>query len=228
MSGRLVLLWYHARLGLSWAALVPPLALAGTLAILSLTGASNGQRSYYLAVLLEVVLPLLAALLAAPLLMAERERNTLSWLATRTPLHAVVALRLALLALYLLACCALAMLAARLLWHGPWLWEALPRAAAPALAFATLALLTAHWGRGTVHGYVPTVALWLGVLMVGGLLPHHAPWPLLNPFAWTFAPIDGASPTVVAHSKLLYAAVGLALLLPQWVLLRPERLLRQT
>ena len=158
MSARLHLLWYHGRLGLSWAALVPPLALAGAVSVLSLTGASNGQRSYYLAVLLEVVLPLLAALLATPLLMAERDHDTLSWLATRTPLPGVVVVRLALLALYLLACCALALLAARLLWHGPWLWEALPRAAAPALAFATLALLTAHWGRGTVHGYVPAIA----------------------------------------------------------------------
>jgi hypothetical protein len=64
--------------------------------------------------------------------------------------------------------------------------------------------------------------------MVGGLLPHQEPWPLLNPFACTFASLDGASPAVVAHSKLLYAALGLALLLPQWMLLRPERLLRQT
>ena len=101
MSGRVVLLWYHARLGISWAGLVPPLALAGAVAVLSLTGASNGQRSHDLAVLLEVVLPLLAALLAAPLLMAERERNTLSWLATRTPLLGVVVVRLALLAPYL-------------------------------------------------------------------------------------------------------------------------------
>src|SRR2546421_4717518 len=208
MSARLHLVWYHARLGLSWAGLVPPLALAAALAVLSLTGAANGQRSHDLAVLLEVVLPLLAAPLAGPLLMAERERNTLSWLATRTALLGVVVVRLVLLALYLLACCALALLTARLLWHGPWLWEALPRAAAPALAFATLALLTAHCGRGTVHGYVPAVALWLGVLMVGGLLPHQEPWPLLNPFAWTFAPIDGASPPVVAHSKLLYAGIG--------------------
>src|SRR5436305_15088686 len=86
MSAHLHLLWYHARLGLSWASLVPPLALAGAVSVLSLTGASNGQRSYYLAVLLEVVLPLLAALLATPLLMAERDHDTLSWLATRAPL----------------------------------------------------------------------------------------------------------------------------------------------
>lgn len=225
MSARLALLWYHARLGLSWAGLAPPLAVAGALA--SLSGAwPLSQRTLYLGIALEVGLPLLAALLAAPLLMAERERDTLVWLASRVPLPAVVALRLALLALYLLACSALCLLAARLLWHTHGMWQMLPRAAAPSLTFAALALLAAHWGRGSIPGYVLTVALWLGVLMFGMFLPHDGPWPLLNPFAWTFAPLYGAAPQVVAQSKLLYVALGLALLLPQWALLRrPERLL---
>lgn len=228
MSARLMLLWYHARLGLSWAGLMPPLALAALLAGLSGTWPLN-QRVLDLGMALEVGLPLAAALLAAPLLaapllMAERERDTLCWLAVRVPLCGVVALRLALLALYLLACGALSLLAAHLLWPAPWLWEAVPYAVAPALAFAALALLAAHWGRGTAHGYVLTVALWIGVLMVAGLLPHHEPWLTLNPFAWS----AGYGTDVVAHSMILYAAVGLLLLLPQRALLRPERLLRQT
>jgi len=82
MSARLLLLWYHARLGLSWAALAPPLALAALLVGLSGTWPLS-QRVRDLGMALEVGLPLVAALLAAPLLMAERERETLCWLAAR-------------------------------------------------------------------------------------------------------------------------------------------------
>lgn len=220
MSARLMLLWYHARLSLSWAGLVPPLFFAVALAFLAAVR-PLGMRYLNLAIVLEVGLPLLAALLAAPLLLAERERDTLIWLAVRRPLLSALAVRLALLALYLPACAALTLLAARLLWEGPWTWEALPHAA-PALAFATLALLAASWGRGAVPGYLVAVALWIGALTLGPVLPHYEPWLSLTPFAQTF----GMSPTVIARSKLVYAVVGLALLAPQWPLLRrPERLL---
>ncbi len=223
MSARLWLLWYHARLSLSWAALTPPLALAATLAYLALF-MQVPDRGYNLARALEGGLPLVAALLATPLLLVEGERGTLCWLAARASLARVVALRLALLALYLLALCALALLAAHRLWGGPSPWESLPHAAAPALAFAALALCIAHWGRTPVHGYLPAVALWAGVLMFGALLPHREPWLTLNPFAWS----NGYSPEVVARGKWLDLVIGLALLLAQWPLLRPERLLRQT
>jgi hypothetical protein len=222
MNARFALLWYHARLGLSWAGLVPPLFLAGALAFLAQVQPVS-ERFLNLATVLEVGLPLLAALLAAPLLLAERDGDTLCWLAVRRPLQAVVALRLAVLALYLSACAVLTLLAAHLLWHGLWLWEALPHAAGPALGFATLALLAAHGGRSIAHGYVLAVALWIGTLTVAPFLPHHEPWLTLNPFAQTFS----LSPGVVVRSKLFYAAAGLALLPPQWRLLRPERLLRR-
>jgi len=74
-----------------------------------------------------------------------------------------------------------------------------------------------------VHGYIAAAASWLGVLTFGSLMPGREPWLMLNPFAWS----AGYSADVVAHSMILYAAVGL-LLLPQRALLRPERLLRQT
>lgn len=223
MNPRLALLWYHLRLGLAWGALAAPLACAGSIALLTIS-APLPDRHHDLAVVLETGLPLLAALLAAPLLLAERERNTLGLIATRLPLPRFLAARLGLLATYLLACCGLTLVAARLLWGGPWGWDALPRAGATALALAALALLTASWGRSTVHGYIPSIAFWMGALMVSPLLPRQDLWLTLNTFAWTF----GAGAAVVLHSKLLYAALGLALLLPQWPLLRwPERLVAQ-
>ena len=224
MNPQLALLWYHARLGLSWAALSAPLTCAGAVALLTANTPAH-QRGHDLAVMLETGLPLLAALLAAPLLLAERERNTLGLIAARLSLLRFLAARLGLLIAYLLACCALTLVAGRLLWGGPLGWEALPRAGAPALALAALALLTASWGRSTVHGYIPPIAFWMGVLMIAPLVPRQEPWLTLTPFAWTF----GANAAVVLQSKLLYAALGVLLLLPQWPLLRwPERLMRQT
>ena len=220
----LPLLRYHARLGLSWPALAAPLGCAAAVALLTATTPAP-ERGHDLAVVLETGLPLLAALLAAPLVAAERERNTLGLIAARLSLLHFLAARLSLLIAFLLACCGLTLVAARLLWGGPLGWEALPRAGAPALALAALALLAASWGRSTVHGYIPSIAFWMGALMVAPLLPRQDLWLTLNPFAWTF----GASAAVVLQSKLLYTALGVLLLLPQWPLLRwPERLIRQT
>jgi len=114
-------------------------------------------------------------------------------------------------------------LAAGVLWGGHVLGAALPRAMAPALAFATLGLLAAHGGRSPVHGYLLIVAVWIGVLVSVTLLPRSDPWLTLNPFGWTY----GFGPELVARSKVLYVVAGLVLLLPQWLLLRPERLSRQ-
>ncbi len=222
MGARLTLLWYHGRLGLSWAALVPIVALAATVAILTLT-APPPQRGHDFAMALEGGLPIVAALLAAPLLMAERERATLPWLAVRAPLPAVLAVRLALLALYLLACCGLAFLVAGLLWGVAPPWAAMLWGGARAVAFVSLAALAASWSRATVHGYIAAAASWLGVLTFGSLMPGREPWLTFNPFAWS----AGYSADVVAHSMILYTAIGLLLLLPQRALLRPERLLRQ-
>jgi len=222
MSARLSLLWYHGRLGLSWAALVPPIALVATVAVLTLT-ASPLRRGHDFAVALEGGLPVVAALLATPLLIAERERATLCWLAVRAALPAILALRLALLILYLLLCCALALCVAGLLWPSVAPWQAVLWGGARAAAFVGVAVLAANWGRATVHGYIAAAAVWLGALMFGGLLPQREPWLTINPFAWS----SGYGPDVVTHSTIVYTIVGLALVLPQWLLLRPERLLWQ-
>jgi len=140
------------------------------------------------------------------------------------PLPAVLVVRLALLALYLLACCGLALLAAGLLWGAAPPWTAVLWGGTRAATFVSLALLATSWSRATVHGYIAAAASWLGVLTFGSLMPGREPWLMLNPFAWS----AGYSADVVAHSMILYAAVGLLLLLPQRALLRPERLLRQT
>lgn len=222
MKGRVHLLWYHSRLAFSWAALLPPLALAGTVAALTLV-APHGERPRDLSIAVEGGLPLVAALLAAPLLIGERDRRTLPWLAVRTSLLGILSLRLTLLGVYLAVCGGLTLLVAGLLWHGPAPWDTLGYAGAPALAFSALALLAASWSGRTVEGYLAPTALWLGVLMFGSLLPQQEPWLTLNPFAAS----AGFDALVVAHSKLFYLALGLVLLLPQWVLLRrPEHLLR--
>lgn len=66
MNPVLPLLRYHARLGLSWPALAAPLGCAGAIALLTATTPAP-ERGHDLAVVLETGLPLLAALLAAPL-----------------------------------------------------------------------------------------------------------------------------------------------------------------
>jgi|GEM_PF-2062077 len=221
MSAHLYLLRYHFRLGIGWAALVPPLGLAALLAGLS-AFAAPAERAHNLGVGLGTCLPLLAALLAAPLLLAEREQGTLVWLATRRSLGGVLAARLALLGVYLLLLTGATILIAALLWRGPWSWSALPYVAVPALAFAALSSLAAAVGRSSVHGYICAVALWLGALVLIGVLPASDVWRPLEPFAWSF----GFSRSVVAHSALLYSAIGALLLLAQWRILRhPERLL---
>ncbi len=223
MKARLVLLGYHFRLGLSWAGLAPPLACLGAMVLLTFT-APAAERGHDLALSLETGMPLLAALLAAPLLMQDRERNMLTLIAVRAPLPGLLATRLALLLLYLLACAVLSLSAARLLWGGAWGWEALPCAGASTLAVAGLALLAASWGRSAVHGYLLAIGFWLGALMLTPLLLGHGAWLALTPFAWTF----GASAGIILKSKLLYAGLGLLLLGPQWPLLRrPERVLEQ-
>ncbi len=223
MSACLRLLWYHGRLGLSWSGLAPLLTLASALGALSVLVPLH-ERRHDLGVILEVGLPLLAGLLAVPLLLAEQERNTLVLLAVRAPLARLVMVRLALLAVYLLWCCGLALLVARGLWGGPMVWAALPRAAAPGVTFATLGLLAAHGGRSTVHGYLVVAAVWVGALVSPALLPHSEPWLTLDPFGWT----NGLDATVVARGKVLDTLAALALVLPQWPLLRPERLLGQS
>ncbi len=222
MNARLRLLWYQGRLGLSWAGLAPPLTLAGAVLALSLL-APLGERGHDLGVALEVGLPLLAGLLAVPLVLAEQERHTLDLLAVRVPLPQLLLARLAVLAVALLTCGGLAVLVAQVLWGGPGLGAALPRALAPGLAFATLGLLAAHAGRSPVHGYLLIVAVWIGVLVSVTLLPRSDPWLTLNPFGWTY----GFGPELVARSKVLFVVAGLVLLLPQGLLLRPERLARQ-
>ncbi len=166
----------------------------------------------------------MAALLAAPLIIAERERATLCWVATRASLRRVLALRLVLLAAYMVACCSVALLVAGVLWRDAPLWMALLWGGTRAIAFMALAALAASWGRASVHGYIAAAASWVGVLMFGGLLPQREPWLTINPFAWS----AGYPPEVVAHSMIGYAVAGLVLLLPQWSLLQPDRLLRQT
>lgn len=211
-QGLLPLLRYHARLGLSWPALAAPLGCAGAVALLAATTPAP-ERGHDLAVVLETGLPLLAALLAALLLTAERERNTLGLIAARLSLLRFLAARLGLLLAFLLACCDRR---APALGRPPGLGGAAAR---------RHALLAASWGRSTVYGYIPSIAFWMGALMVAPLLPRQDLWLTLNPFAWTF----GASAAVVVQSKLLYMALGVLLLLPQWPLLRwPERLIRQT
>jgi len=153
-----------------------------------------------------------------------RERATMYWLATRTSLRCVLALRLMLLAAYMVACCGLALLVAGVLWHDAPLWAALLWGGTRAIAFAALAMLAATWGRASMHGYIAAAAAWLGMLMFGSLMPRQEPWLTFNPFAWS----SGYSLQVVDHSMIAYVAVGLALLLPQWLLLQPHRLLRPT
>lgn len=222
MRTRLLLYWYHGRLGLSWGSVVPPLALIGTITTLSLM-TPRGERGHDLFVALEGGMPMVAAFLAAPLLMSERERMTLWWSATRTSLVGIVVARLVVLSLYLLACCGVTLLVAGMLWHTTLSWEPLMRGGTRALTFAGIALLASSWGRAPVYGYIASAALWLGVLMFGALVPQREPWLTFNPFAWS----AGYDSHVVAHSMIVYAALGLGLLLLQRPLLRPERLLRR-
>ena len=217
------LLWYHFRLGLGWAAVVPPLGLAALVAGLS-AFTIPAERTHNLCLGLETCLPLVAALLAVPLLLAEREQCTLVWLATRRSLGGVLAVRLALLGAYLLMLAGLTIPIAGLLWHAPWSWSAIPYVAAPALAFAALAGLAAAVGRSSMHGYIWAVASWLGALVLIRVLPAGDAWRSLEPFAWSF----GFSRSVVVHSKLLFSAIGFLLLRMQWQFLRrSERLLSQ-
>ncbi len=224
MSARLHLLWYHAWLSLSWSALLLPLALVGTIGALTLV-APAAQRNGDLSIALEGGLPVIAGLLAAPLLVAERERGTLPWLASRVSLFALLALRLGVLVIHVLACCGCAVLVAGLLWHIAPPWDALPRTGGRALAFIALALLAASWGRSLALGYLAPATFWLGTLVFGMYLPHVEPWLTLNPFAWS----AGFSPDIVTRSTIVYALAGSLLLVVQWPLLRrPGYLLRPT
>jgi hypothetical protein len=100
MDRCVTLLWYHGRVALSWGALLPPLALAG--AIIALTFVvPDRDRGRDLAIALEGGLPLVTAMLAAPLLVGECERNTLAWLAVRTSLLGLLSIRLVVLVVYL-------------------------------------------------------------------------------------------------------------------------------
>lgn len=220
MSARIRLASYHARIAYSWRALIPILALASATAVVFWTTPS-AQGSHRSAVALEVALPLLSALLAAPLLVSEREHDTLTLLAVRTPLDQVISVRLGLLVGYLLALCTLSFLAACLLWpDSRWSWAIVFYAGVPALAFGACALFAALWGRSTIHGYVPTVGFWLLALMLPAYVPQNEIWQSLLPFPWAF----GYADEVILHSTLLYAAAGVLFLLASLRLARkPER-----
>lgn len=224
MNPLLSILWYQARLSLSWAALLPPLLYSVSILFLAIT-APLTQRGHDVSVALEGGLPLVAALLAAPLLMADRERDTLTLLAVRATLLNIFATRLALLLCYLITISILVLLAAQILWPSPGSWEVILYAVAPAMTFVALALLAASSGRSTAHGYLLSIGVWIGSIGAAPLLPRHEPWMALNPMAWAFA----YGPDVVIRSKVVYIAAALVLFLPQWILLqRVERLLRPT
>lgn len=224
MKHYIILLWYHSRAAFSWTAALPPAVLLCTLALLTII-APPRDRGHDLLIAVEGGLPMVAALLAAPLLMGDCERRTLPLLAVRRSLFGILVARLIVLAAYLAVCCVGAALAAGLFWAIPPLWSLPVLALPPTLAAMALALLAASWECSTVPGYLIPAAIWLGLLFVGRILPLHEPWLTLNPFAGS----AGYGPEVVARSKLLYTTVALILLLPQWPLVQhPERFMQSS
>jgi len=216
------LMWYHLRVSLSWSVLLPPLALVALCAVLSIA-VSPHDRSPGMGLALEGGMPITTAFLVAPLIAGETERGTLYWIALRTSLIRVAALRITLVVTYVLACCAVALAAMAAAWHIPLSWAMLLPGATRALTFIGVAFLAASWGRTAMHGYLAPSALWLGFLMFGSALPQREPWLTLNPFAWA----AGYPRHIVYQSMIAYSVLGVLLLLLQPFLLRPERLIPQ-
>jgi hypothetical protein len=236
-SGLLRRIGFEMRVTCTWTWLLP--LVGAVLALIDVAHSAEPPDTHLLALrtILEVGTPLAGVLLVAPLLEREWIQGTLAQTALRTPLIALLALRVLLAIGYLLS---LAVLAAAVgLASAPpphvsestsvWQWVGAIALAtlAPTLALMALTLLITHATVSAIAGYVIGVGAWLGCFIAALVLPQDSITRDFLLFGWSYSPLP-SFPGWMA-GKLVLLVGGLLLFLPQLVLLRGEaRLIRNT
>lgn len=221
----------------TWIWLLPAVGVVLALGDVAVSAEPAHTHLLALRTMLEVGMPLGGLLLGAPLLEREWTQGTVAQAALRTPLVALLAVRVLLVLGYLMCLTVVSVGVGLLLSPLPrmpesatgwqWLGNVLLATLAPTLLLMALALCVTHATVSAIPGYVAGFGAWLGCFVAAQTLPQATSLRDFLLFGWTYPPAPDHIGWMAGKVALLLGA--LLLFIPQVALLRGEaRLIRNS